>query len=184
MARQKEAADSNLQGAKRRASDRTVKDRSWLGKSAISGRTSAAKGKPTASRFQEKILSLGGTLRLSSPSGRALRDYITALRSKDVETQRETKDKLPERLRRSHEAPQIVTVKPRGDNPGGEYVIVPSERFVDLVEAAAPERRGSAFVPITALMREVAEVEIGGAVRPRATGRRLRSSRARLPSSS
>jgi hypothetical protein len=135
--------------------------------------TAVHKAPLTVTRMQEIIR---GSER-AAPSD-ALRAYLSGIHMEDVETQRETKDKLPERLRKSHQAPQIVTVQPRGSNPGGEYVILPAERFIALAAAVVPEHQP--FVPITARMRACAPADLDTPVRPQVP-RRRRSVRAQLP---
>ncbi|RIA46359.1 hypothetical protein DFR49_0899 [Hephaestia caeni] len=111
--------------------------------------------------------------------GNAIGHYVARIDEHAIATQRDTKDKLPGRLRASSETPQIVTVQARGGERAQAYVIIPIDKFAETLEAAQDDEDD--FVPITARMRMIdagAELPV---LSPRRSDRRRRSERASVP---
>lgn len=77
--------------------------------------------------------------------------YLGRLKDAPVATQKETKDQLAKRLRASAECPQVVKVRARGDEPGGEYAIMPREIATQAWRIIAEQ---VVFTPITASLRK------------------------------
>lgn len=97
--------------------------------------------------------------------------YFLQIDKSCVATQRVTKHRLAERLRKSLLKPQIVAVQGRGSKKGSAYLIMPLELAAEMLEARIEEQR---FVPITETLRKIGgTVEIGGL-------KRLGSGRPRL----
>lgn len=94
--------------------------------------------------------------------------YLRRLKDAPVATQKETKDQLARRLRASAECPQVVKVRARGDEPGGEYAIMPLKVALQASRIIAEQ---VVFTPITASLRK----EMNNAQIPpiETTGRRL-----------
>ena len=107
--------------------------------------------------------------RRGNPIGR----YFSMLDDSTIATQRDTKDQLPRRLKAAADAPQVVTVQPRGGEKGGVYVIVPLDTMAEALEVRSREEQ---FVPITASLRKIGgDVELP-TFAPSGSGRRLRAS--------
>jgi hypothetical protein len=75
--------------------------------------------------------------------------YLKNVTDEDVATALNVRRQFYDRLRRSRERPQVITV---GGRANEAYAIVPLDVLTRLIEAAG--RREESFVPITQLMRE------------------------------
>lgn len=85
---------------------------------------------------------------------RKLGKYFVNLDEPSVDNQRSVKDKLPQKLRDSEKAIQVITVRKRGANKGGTFVILPLDLMAETLEAQVEEVD---FVPILDLLREVGD---------------------------
>lgn len=85
---------------------------------------------------------------------RRLGKYFVNLDEPSVDSQRSVKDKLPQKLRDSEKAIQVITVRKRGANNGGTFVILPLDLMAETLEVQVEDVD---FVPVLDLLREVGD---------------------------
>lgn len=115
------------------------------------------------------IQRLEGLVKKLIGSGGEGTSYYSRFTAKDIASSASVKDSFSARLKQSRDAPQIVTVQPRGQDAASEYVIIPIEEMNRLLEAQV-NAKAADFVPITAKLKAVSDAGPLPALLPRKSG--------------
>lgn len=90
----------------------------------------------------------------------ALSAYFSSVDDDDIIPQRSARNDFSHRLELARTTPTVVTVRPRGDNPGGTYLIIEATKAIQMARSAEKEQRKETIIDRMRKIRAEMDIQL------------------------